>query len=79
MSTMTIPASEFKAHCLQLIDEIATKGGEITVTKRGKPMVKMVPLDDAVIPSPIGFMKGTVTIVGDIMAPLDVEWEANKD
>ncbi|MFN0145808.1 MAG: type II toxin-antitoxin system Phd/YefM family antitoxin [Dehalococcoidia bacterium] len=41
MSVRTIPAGEFKAKCLALMDEVAASGDEIVVTKRGRPMVRI--------------------------------------
>jgi prevent-host-death family protein len=49
----------------------------VAITKRGKPVAKLVPINDS--PSSfIGSMKGTMEIVGDIVAPLDVQWEADE-
>ena len=41
MSVRTIPAGEFKAKCLALMDEVAASGDEIVVTKRGRPVVRI--------------------------------------
>ncbi|HUD54907.1 MAG TPA: type II toxin-antitoxin system Phd/YefM family antitoxin [Terracidiphilus sp.] len=72
----TIPAGEFKAKCLKLLDEVAEKRLTLVITKRGKPVAEIVP-----IPTPgdfVGSMRGTGEILGDIISPLDVEWEAMK-
>ena len=73
---MEISAAEFKAKCLKLMDEIAKTRKPIVITKRGKPVAKLV----AVEPEPrrplFGYMAGTITCVGDIESPIDVEWEA---
>jgi hypothetical protein len=67
----TIETGAFKAKCLQLIDEVARTGEP----KRGKPVARLMPM--ATRPgSPFGFMKHRVRIVGDVMAPLDAEWDA---
>ena len=42
----TMNASEFKAKCLALMDEIAESGEEIVITKRGKPVAKLAPCED---------------------------------
>ncbi len=72
----TIPAGEFKAKCLKLLDEVKDRKTEIIVTKRGVPVAKLVPVG----PQPDIFerMKGTGKILGDIIEPIDVEWEANR-
>ena len=46
----TIKASEFKAKCLKLMDEVAETGEEIIITKEGKPMVKLTPCREKEIP-----------------------------
>ena len=69
-----IAAGEFKAKCLQLMDEVQRDGIELVITKRGKPVAKLVP---AVVrkDSPFGWMKGTGRIVGDIVNSQPDEWE----
>ena len=68
----TIPAGKFKAECLALLDEVAASGEEIIVTKRGKPVARLLPLE------PPDSLKGTVTyLVSDeeLMAPLWDNWD----
>ena len=72
----TIAAGEFKAKCLKLLDEVAEKRDPLVITKHGKPVAQVVPLP--VDADPFGRMRGSGKIVGDIVAPLDVEWEAMK-
>ena len=72
-----IKASEFKAKCLALIDEVASTGDAIVVTKNGKPLAKLVPHRVATR-SPFGIWKGKVIIKGDIVSPIDVAWDAFK-
>jgi prevent-host-death family protein len=73
----TVPAGEFKAKCLKLIDEVAEKRKPLVITKRGKPIAHLVPVP-AKRQDIVGSMKGSVTILGDIISPLDVEWDAMK-
>ena len=76
MKTATIPAGEFKSRCLKLLDEVAEKRQTLIVTKRGRPVAQISP-----IPKKGGFigsMEGTGEILGDIISPIDVEWEAMK-
>ena len=68
-----IGAGEFKARCLALLDEVAETGEEIVVTKRGKPVAKLAPIE-ATKP-----LEGSVRILGDIVGPLGEEWEANQE
>jgi prevent-host-death family protein len=72
-----VKASEFKAKCLALMDEVARTGDKLVITKNGKPLVELV----AHRPkkrSPFGIWQDSVKITGDIISPIDVEWEALK-
>ena len=68
-----VPAGEFKAKCLALFEEVESKGHSFVVTKRGRPVARVVPLS-----------KGKTTLVGslleegDLLAPVDVKWEAAR-
>ena len=72
---MEISAAEFKAKCLKLMDEVAKTRESITITKRGKPIAKLVPIESETR-SLFGYMKGTVTILGDIVSPINEKWSA---
>ena len=78
---MRVAAGEFKAKCLEMMDRVAEKGGEYIITKRGQPVAKLVPVTDwkPKSKSIFGCMQGTGKVVGDIISPLDVKWEANED
>ena len=76
--TRTIKASEFKAKCLKLMDEVATTGEEIIVTKRGTPIGKFVPLETPQRP-PWGKYSSQLKFADDVMSPIDVEWEADTN
>ena len=67
-----IKASEFKAKCLQLMDEVAETGQEIIITKRGKPVAKLTPYQQP-LKAPWGAGKGQIRILGDIISPIDEE------
>ena len=55
----TIRASDFKATCLKLLDEVQESGRSYVVTKRGKPVAKLVPIEE---PEPL---EGSVRILAD--------------
>ena len=76
--TRTIKASEFKAKCLQLMDEVAESGEEIIITKYGRPVSKLIPYRGKP-KSFFGADKGRMKIIGDIISPIDVEWEAETN
>ena len=71
----TIKASEFKAKCLKLMDEVAESGAEYVITKNGRPVSRLVPYRKKP-KSLFGIDRGHLEILGDIDEPLDVEWEA---
>jgi len=74
----TMAAGKFKATCLAVMDEVQAKREPVLVTKNGKPVAKLVPLDLTEGEDPLdAFYFGKIEIVGDIMAPLysDKEWE----
>lgn len=74
-----IAAGEFKARCLQLMDEVAATGQSIVVTKRGKPVVQINPKPaEEPFLSLFGLTKGWMTLHGDIMKPIDAEWEMDE-
>jgi prevent-host-death family protein len=74
----TVQAGEFKAKCLKLLDQVAEKRETLIITKRGKPVARVIPEPEDDRQPLFGSMKGTVTILGDIISPIDVEWEAMK-
>jgi prevent-host-death family protein len=76
MSRM-IKASEFKAKCLALLDDVGRTGDPLVITKKGKPLAKLVPYKQEKRKL-IGILKGRGEILGDIISPIDVEWEALK-
>jgi prevent-host-death family protein len=73
-----IKASEFKARCLALMDEIARTGEPVLITKNGKPVAELQPHRAARRKSPFGLHKGQLEIPGDILSPAagDSDWEA---
>ncbi len=73
----TIKASEFKAKCLKLMDEVAESGQEIVITKNGRPVSRLTPYRERP-KSWFGVDKGKIEILGDIVGPLDVDWEAEQ-
>ncbi len=75
----TIQASEFKAKCLALLDEVARTGETIVITKHGEPVAKLVPHRPPRAKSLIGLHKGQIKIHGDIISPIGQDlWEALK-
>ena len=75
-ATTTISATEFKATCLELMDEVARTGTEVIVTKHGRPVVRV----SAIRPeseSPIGWMAGHHALLGDLASADMTFWESS--
>lgn len=71
----TVKASEFKAKCLKLMDEVAASGEELVITKHGRPVTRLVPYRTK--PETLfGIDRGRFEIVGEVGDPIEVEWEA---
>lgn len=77
---MEVSAGEFKARCLKLMDEVQRTRREIVITKRGRPVAKLVPADEK--PKGVwGALKGRATVVGDVrrvIEPIDERWDADQ-
>ncbi len=71
-----IKASDFKARCLKLMDEVADTGNGLVITKNGRPVARLIPHRSRP-DSLFGIDKGKIRILGDIIEPLDAEWEAD--
>lgn len=72
-----ISAGEFKAKCLKLMEIVAQTHEEYTITKRGKPIARIVPIEST--EDPFGFLKGSLEIKGDIVSyDLDEHWNADQ-
>jgi len=71
-----IAAGEFKAKCLKLLDEVAKTRKTLVITKHGKPVAELRPIAEP--GNIVGSMKGSVLWEGDIISPIDVEWDAMK-
>ena len=72
----SIQASEFKAKCLRIMDDVAKTGEEVVITKNGKAISKLVPYREPV-QSLFGIHASQLTVRGDILAPVDEEWNAD--
>jgi prevent-host-death family protein len=76
MSRM-MKASEFKAKCLALMDEVERTGQSVVITKNGKPIAELVPHRQRKR-NALGILKGRLFITGDIISPIEMEWDAQK-
>lgn len=69
--TKTVPTTEVQTQILDILEEVSEQRSEFVITKDGQPVARVVPID-------CGPMYGTVTFLGDIVTPLDEEWEADQ-
>lgn len=68
----SIAAGEFKAKCLALLDEVDAHGSSIVITKRGRPVARVVPL-----PRAESALLGSLIYEEDLLTPIEAVWEAN--
>ena len=72
-----VPASEVKNAWHEFIDRVRRTREEIVVTRYGKPVMRLVPIEESTdAPGVFGFLAGTVTVHGDLIAPTGEAWEA---
>lgn len=72
-----IAAGEFKAHCLKIMDRVEQSREPVLITKKGRPVAKLVPADQ--VPTDVfSCLKGKMEIVGDIESPVipAVDWKS---
>jgi prevent-host-death family protein len=68
-----IPAGRFKAECLSLFDRVSEHHESYVVTKRGRPVAEIVPVK----PEKPTSLRGSVTVHGDIVAPVLGDWDVD--
>lgn len=74
LASREIGAAEFKAHCLEIMDEVERLGAEVTITKHRTPVARLVPVPHRK-PRPFcGSLKSMIISIGDVVSPLDVTW-----
>lgn len=75
MKGRTVPAGEFKNSCLRLMEEVSRQGIPITVTKRGKPLVRILPVREAKEPDSL---RGTIVHEDDDVFSTGESWTAEE-
>ena len=79
MDNKYVSVAQFKANCLRLMDEVAQQRRPITITKRGKPVARLVPVEEEPIDL-FGYMAGTAKICGDISSAIDdAAWTGDEE
>jgi prevent-host-death family protein len=75
----SIPAARFKARCLKIMDEVKARRETVLITKKGKPVARLVPAEETAH-DVFGCLAGELEITGDITAPVVAAsaWESSK-
>ena len=77
MAQDTVTASELKANSGRVLARVVRSRSPVTITKRGRPIARLVPVEEA--PATLfGVLHGSVTILGDIIEPIDGPWDAAR-
>lgn len=76
MVKKTMAASQFKAECLRIMDEVARRRITVVVTKRGRPVARILPPESERSGSLFGFGRGYIRATGDVVSPTGAHWEA---
>lgn len=72
-----VSASDFKNAWHRHLDRVSQAKEELVITRYGEPIARLVPYEEGEPESILGFLDGAVTVVEDIISPLDEEWEAD--
>jgi prevent-host-death family protein len=72
-SPASVPAGEFKARCLDLLDQVKERSVEYIVTKRGQPFARLVPIETG-FADPFGLLRGTVLKGEDLVRADHASW-----
>ena len=75
MKERVVSATEFKAKCLAILDEVEERGESITVTRRGRPVAVVSPAKRKAFKSPANSWAGRGRIVGDIVSSDPSVWD----
>ena len=77
--TITIAISQFKSHCLEILDKLQNNQETIIITKRDKPIAKVEAIMMKSNSSLFGILKNKAEIKGDILEPINEKWDATND
>lgn len=71
----TMPAGEFKAKCLAVLDEVAASHRQVVITKRGRAVAKVVPIEAEDARAPL---EGLIVRQGDLVSSIGERWDADE-
>ncbi len=75
--TEYMKAGQFKAECLKVMDRVKRTRRKIIITKHNIPVAQLIPVEEGEVAA-FGRLKGTIHFKGDITAPVDEVWDANR-
>lgn len=75
---MQVTITKFKAHCLELIDEVHQTHQDIVITRKGKPLAKLSYLPDVKADDYVGSLTGVGKTMADLTEPIAEVWEASS-
>lgn len=73
------PIGELKTHCYNILDQAQKSNNRIIITRRGKVIAKITPVQPDAKESILGNMVGRAKITGDIIDPIEAKWEVEND
>ena len=76
MKATTVTTSELKARCSEIVNRVMRTRSPVDLTKRGRKIARIVPVDGDAEADLFGFAKGSIAVHGNIVQPVDVAWEA---
>jgi len=71
----TVPAAEFRRHCLALLEEVRQTRQSLLVTRHGKPVAQISPYIPREHES-VNPLKGSILYQGDLVAPIQEKWDS---
>lgn len=77
-SRARVGSAEFKARCLELIDQVRESRAQYIVTRHGEPVAQLVPIEAQVPVSPVGVMRGTVLKYDGPFDPIPAAWSIDR-
>jgi prevent-host-death family protein len=77
-SKARVGSAEFKARCLELIDQVRESRAQYIVTRHGEPVAQLVPVDRPAAASPLGVMRGTVLKYDGPFDPIEAAWSVDR-
>lgn len=73
-----VTASNLKARCAAVLDEVVRKRQAIVITRHGRVIARLIPIEEEKPASVFGCTRGSITVKGDIITPIEADWEASR-